>query len=133
MVVQRPGFLYLAAMRLWFVIVTLGLMTLTRASTAHPSIIKGKDEYEFTYRVLVPKEAATPRIWLPLARSDEFQMVKLDGKPAAAKQIKDRVHGNEMLYLESANETVELRYTVARKEKATFSADGSELGKYLKP
>jgi transglutaminase-like putative cysteine protease len=133
MVVHRRGFLYPPAMRLWFALVTLGLITLTRDTAAHPSIIKGNDEYEFTYRVLVPKEAATTRIWLPLAKSDEFQMVRLDGKPAAAKQLKDRVHGNELLYLESANETVELRYTVARKEKAAFPAEQSELSKYLKP
>src|SRR5687767_8135743 len=133
MVVKRPGFLYPPPMRQWFVLVTLGLITLTRDTAAHPSIITGNDNYEFTYRVLMPKQAATTRMWLPLARSDAFQLVRLDGKPAAAKQLKDRIHGNEMLYLESANASVELRYTVARKEKAAFPADESELGKYLKP
>jgi len=100
---------------------------------AHPSIITGNDEYEFTYRVLVPKETAQARIWVPLAKSDQFQMVRLEGTPKAAKQIKERTHGNDVLYIESADEPVELRYTVARKEKAAFTADKKSLTKYLQP
>lgn len=100
---------------------------------AHPSIIKGSDEYEFTYRVVVPGEAANARVWLPLARSDEFQTVRLDARPKASKRLRERSHGNDVLYIDSASEPIELRYIVARKEKTTFLADEKEIGKYLQP
>ncbi len=98
---------------------------------AHPSVINGNDQYEFTYRVLAPKEGS--RIWIPVARSDAFQMVRLDGKPARAKQIRERVHGNDVLYIESAGEPIELHYIVARKEKTAFAGDDKTLSKYLQP
>ena len=61
---------------------SLALCTLAFAAAhlawAHPSVIEGNDEYEFTYRVLVPKEGS--RLWIPVARSDAFQMVRLDAR-----------------------------------------------------
>lgn len=107
-------------------------LTAAHSASAHPSIIKGSDEYEFTYRVVPPKDAANVRLWLPLARSDEFQVVRLHGKPPEARQLRERAHGNEVLYLESS-EPVELKYVVARKEKTAFAADETALGKYLQP
>jgi transglutaminase-like putative cysteine protease len=119
-------------MRKTFALSVLALVT-THLAFAHPSIIEGRDEYEFIYRVLVPKEATGARIWVPLARSDEFQMVRLDAIPKAARRITERVHGNDVLYIESVSEPVELRYAVTRKEKKPFAADEKSISKYLQP
>lgn len=100
---------------------------------AHQSIIKGTDQYEFTYRVLVPQTSSNVKLWIPVARSDDFQRVRLQAKPKGGRHINERTHGNDVLYMESPTEPVELRYTVSRKEKAAFASGDQALTRYLQP
>ena len=41
-----------------------------QVALAHPSIISGTDEYEFTYKVQLPKDSKNVRMWVPVAQSD---------------------------------------------------------------
>jgi len=43
-----------------------------------PKIITGSDEFEFVYRVKLPSIDGKARLWMPLARTDAFQNVRVD-------------------------------------------------------
>jgi transglutaminase-like putative cysteine protease len=110
-----------------------------KATDAHLGVRKGKDAFEFIYQVTLPTIPREARLWLPLPATDAYQTVegrstRLAGK---ARKLKDRVHGNEVMFLELGPEdgkkVLELRFSVTRREKAPYAADKPRDGQYLKP
>ena len=112
---------------------------LKEASEGHLGVIRERDEFEFLYRATLPEITATARMWLPLAATDSFQTVEVRSIDAPGKQslLKDREHGNRVLFLEfgpeDSGKNVEIRYQVQRLEKAAYAAPTPDQGKYLNP
>lgn len=109
------------------------------ASTDLLGVIEGEDEFEFSYKVQVPDITGKAKMWIPIAKSDDFQKVEiltLD-VPVKERMLKETQFGNTILYLELAPEhigqTVEVVYKVKRKEKAAYEDLRSIPEMYLTP
>ena len=102
-------------------------------------VLKGSDQFEFLYRATLPQITDTARMWIPLAKSDQFQTVEVKSIKAPQNQeiLQERKHGNRVLYLtlgpEDSGETVEIRFGVQRLEKPVYAAPTPAPGQYLEP
>jgi transglutaminase-like putative cysteine protease len=105
----------------------------------NPGIIKGTDQFEFIYQVKVPEIKGEARVWVPLAKTDAFQIVTEEklSIPMKWEKVQDRDYGNDICVIypqpSDSGKTVEVRYHVVRKEKAPYSATGAETAHYLRP
>ncbi|MFA5110512.1 MAG: transglutaminase domain-containing protein [Desulfobaccales bacterium] len=112
---------------------------LKEASEGHLGVIRDRDEFEFLYRATLPKITTSARMWLPVAATDSFQTVEVKSINAPGKQsiLKEREHGNKVLFFEFGSEdsgkTIEVRYQVKRLEKAAYAAPILNQRKYLNP
>jgi transglutaminase-like putative cysteine protease len=122
-------------------ILPLVLMALAASVWAaeNPAIVKGTDQFEFVYRVKLPEIKGEARLWIPLAKTDAFQTVAEEklNIPVKWERVQDRDYRNDIcvLYPQSSDsgKTVEVRYRVTRKEKASYSASTAEAVRYLRP
>ena len=102
-------------------------------------VLKGSDQFEFLYRATLPQITDTARMWIPLAKSDQFQTVEVKSIKAPQNQeiLQERKHGNRVLYLtlgpEDSGKTVEIRFVVQRLEKPVYAAPTPAPGQYLEP
>ncbi|MBI5386147.1 MAG: transglutaminase domain-containing protein [Verrucomicrobia bacterium] len=110
-----------------------------KASKRLLGVINGRDEFEFIYRVKLPQLSAPARMWLPLAQSDRFQTVQVEGiqAPVQWRELEDHAHGNNVLFLTASpaesGRTIEIRYRVQRVEKAAYAVQEPMTQKYLNP
>lgn len=101
-------------------------------------LVRGVDNYAFTYRVILPEIKGEGRLWIPLARRDRFQVVTLTKRdvPARAREVTDRVHGNRVLVADvgptNSGQVVTIEYRVSRREKPIHRAR-KKPRTYLKP
>ena len=120
------------------VVFFLGFAAPSRAAD-DPAIVKGTDEFEFVYRVKLPKIKGEARVWIPLAKTDAFQTVAEEklNIPVKWERVQDRDYGNNICVLypqpSASDKTIEIRYRVVRKEKAAYSATDAEAARYLRP
>ena len=104
-----------------------------------PTIITGSDKFEFVYRVKLPSIDGKARLWMPLARTDAFQTVRVDeiSIPIKWEKVHDRDYGNDISVLnprvEDSGKIIELRYRVVRKEKSAYPASEANAARYLRP
>src|SRR5437764_11739383 len=104
-----------------------------------PSIVSGSDEFEFIYRVKLPAIDGKARLWMPLAKTDTFQSVRVDeiSIPIKWEKVQDRDYGNDICVLnpraEDSGKIIELRYRVLRKEKSAYLASETNVTRYLSP
>jgi hypothetical protein len=102
-------------------------------------VLKDSDQFEFIYRATLPEITDTARMWIPLAKSDQFQTVEVKSIKAPQNQeiLQERKHGNRVLYLtlgpEDSGKTVEIRFGVQRLEKRVYAAAEPAIGQYLEP
>ena len=102
-------------------------------------VVKGSDEFEFTYRVKLPQIVGGARLWLPLAESDTFQRVQVEEikTPEPCRELNDLEHGNKVLFVEAGpadgGKTIEIRYHVKRFEKSEYKVHDPMPEKYLEP
>src|SRR6266481_3775267 len=123
--------------------VTVLVIFLASALTVHAAgeagIIKGADQFEFVYRVKLPEITSAARVWIPLAKTDSFQTVTVEELKIPMKwdKVQDRDYGNDICVLslepKDSGKMIELRYRVARKEKAAYPATDIEAARYLRP
>src|SRR6266849_7015606 len=91
----------------------------SRAADA-PGIVNGSDEFEFVYRVTLPEIKGEARLWIPLAKTDAFQMVTQEeiSIPIKWEKVQDRDYGNDICALHpqssDSGKMIELRYLVVR-------------------
>ena len=110
-----------------------------KASKRLLGVIQGKDEFEFIYRVTLPQISAPAQLWLPLARSDRFQTVQVEGihAPVPWRELDDRAHGNKVLFLTASpaesGQIIEIKYRVERREKAAYAVQDPMTQNYLNP
>ncbi len=109
------------------------------ASDALLGVTKGQDEFEFSYKAILPEITGIARLWLPLASTDPFQTVAVKAINAPKKEtiLEEREHGNRVVFLELGSQdggkTIEIRYQVKRLEKPAYADKTPDQGKYLKP
>ena len=100
-------------------------------------IIEGSDKFEFRYHAELPDIDQPARIWIPIAKSDEFQSVELITLKVPGEQqiLTDNEYDNSILYLELGPEhsghAVEIVYAVERKEKGPVAEPGPVDPRYL--
>jgi transglutaminase-like putative cysteine protease len=103
------------------------------------SIVTGSDEFEFVYRVKLPAINGRARLWMPLAKTDAFQTVRVEeiSIPIKWEKVHDRDYGNDICVLnpraEDGGKILELRYRVLRKEKTNYPATDGNVTRYLRP
>ena len=114
------------------------LVNLAPLAGAAGDIVRGLDQFHFDYRVKLPELSAPAQLWLPLARSDAYQTVKLERIDSAiqSRKITDASGENDLLYLapqpSDSGKTIAVAYTVERREKESF-ADGRDPKAFLQP
>ncbi len=110
-----------------------------KASDRLLGVIRGKDDFEFIYRVRLPQLSGPAKLWLPLARSDRFQTVQVEDihAPAQWRELEDQAHGNKVLFLTAgpadSGRLIEIKYQVERHEKAPYAVQDPMTQEYLKP
>ena len=126
-------------MRLWMLPVFFLAAAFASRAADNPAIIKGTDQFEFVYRVKLPEIKGEARVWIPLAKTDAFQTVTEENLniPVKWERVQDRDYGNDICVLypqhSDSGKTIEVRYRVTRKEKASYSASSAEAARYLRP
>lgn len=111
----------------------------TDARDEHLGVVKGEDSFEFVYRSTLPELEGPARMWLPLPASDAYQAVRTLSveAPGTRRTLRDRAHGNEVLFLElspaDSGQRVEMRFAVTRKEKAAYAGEPLRPGEFLAP
>jgi transglutaminase-like putative cysteine protease len=109
------------------------------AANPGTSIPQLEDHFEFIYEVQVPRIVNDGRLWIPLARNDEFQSVlSRDIETSLDYSIlKDQRFGNQILYFEPdsshAGELIRIRYHVRRKQKQGYSSSELDPKLFLRP
>jgi len=107
-------------------------MELLGVRTAH-------DAFEFRYQATLPEIKGPARCWLPLAQSDDVQKVTVRSVTVPGRQtiLKDRAHGNRVLFLElgpdDGGKSIEIVYDVERLERGAYPGSSAEAEKYLQP
>lgn len=102
-------------------------------------VLRGSDEFDFTYQVKLPAITGEARLWLPLATSDTFQRVTVKAihAPERWRELEEREHGNKVLFLNAgpadSGQTIELCYHVKRFEKSEYAVRDPRPQIYLKP
>ena len=117
------------------------LLLIAGSSSAAGSgdIVKGSDEFEFVYRVKLPEIKGKARLWLPLAKTDAFQMVAREETSIPIKwdTVQDRDYGNDICVVQpqpsDSGKIIELRYRVVRKEKSSYPANREDTTRFLRP
>jgi len=110
-----------------------------KASPRILGVLRGSDEFEFIYRTKLPAITGNARLWLPLATSDTFQRVTLEGieAPEQWRELEEREHGNRVLFLNvspaDSGKTIEIRYHIKRFEKSEYAIREPLPQKFLNP
>jgi transglutaminase-like putative cysteine protease len=126
-------------MRFQIILITLVVSALAVHAADQAGIVKGSDQFEFVYRVKLPEIKGEARVWMPLAKTDAFQIVTEEETniPVKWQKVQDREYGNDICVLypqpEDSGKTIELRYRVVRREKAAYPANKADAARYLRP
>jgi len=101
-------------------------------------VIRGKDEFEFLYRIKLPTITDTARMWVPFPQTDKFQKVQVKNinSPKKYQVLNETEYNNKIFYFELSPEdsgkTIDISYYVKRIEKSAYSESHMDLEKYLK-
>lgn len=102
-------------------------------------VVRGRDSFEFRYRVILPNINDAARMWLPFPQDDAFQTVEVIdvSAPKHYRILDETKHGNKILFFELAPEdsakTIDIRYRVQRIEKSAYTGQPEDLKRYLEP
>lgn len=109
------------------------------ATPKHLGVLYGEDEFEFIYRIKLPKIKDSARMWVPYPQKDSYQKVKLISMEPKTKYrvLKEKKYGNKVFFFElsskDSNKTIDIRYKVSRKEKGAYRAGFEKTNKSLMP
>ncbi|MDP6631253.1 MAG: transglutaminase-like domain-containing protein [Kiritimatiellia bacterium] len=118
---------------------TWGRVPVDEASQKLMGVVVPRDEFEFRYRVFLPEISGQAKLWIPLPTSDAFQDVALKSIDAPGKHrvLDEEKHGNKILYWElgpkDGDRPLDIRYDVARLEKAAYADNSDDSLRYLAP
>ncbi len=100
-------------------------------------VVEGTDQFNFHYDAVLPEITGKAEMWIPIAKTDDFQMVDLVAMdaPGNYEMIEDPVNQNTILYMdlgpENSGEKLSLEYKVQRKEKGPYADNEKIPGRYL--
>ncbi|MFC1570584.1 transglutaminase-like domain-containing protein [Candidatus Omnitrophota bacterium] len=100
-------------------------------------VITGEDEFEFLYRVKLPKIDEAARMWIPYPAEDAFQRVELKSLDPSYDYLvlEESEYGNKAFYFElgpaDSGKTIDIRYQVKRIEKSAHTPPEKDWGKDL--
>lgn len=112
------------------------------ASEAPPrllGVLRGSDEFTFTYRARLPEMNGLGRLWLPIATSDAFQHVEIEKMtvPGQWRILDEHGFGNKILFIEAgpsdSGQDIEISYQVKRLEKGSYTGTAPAAEKHLAP
>ena len=109
------------------------------AAGAAEEIIRGTDDFEFVYRAKLPTITEAGRVWLPLAKTGQWQTVTIDriSAPGEPRTVHDRAHQNDILVLPvtpaDSGRSIEVIYRVRRAEKSAYPSSERDSTPYLQP
>lgn len=115
-----------------------GAVPVDNASEELLGVITGKDQFEFTYLIKLPKLNNSAKIWMPLPSSNQFQTIKIKSIDAPVKHtiLTDTRHGNKIIYMKlspkESEKEITMIFDVDRKEKAAYSDLKVKKEDYLK-
>lgn len=95
-------------------------------------VLREADAFTFTYRFDIPDLEGPARLWIPFARSDENQNVRVKHiqTPVPWEMLTDDKYGNSALYLEPrpehSGQAVTIAYEVNRREAGPYEAHPTE-------
>jgi len=102
-------------------------------------VVQESDHFEFIYRAKLPLLERAAKLWIPLAGSNSFQAVQIEGisAPVEYRQVRDREYGNQIMILtagpEQSGKTIEIKYRVRRREKTWYPSTEQDIKRHLKP
>ena len=102
-------------------------------------VIEGRDKFEFYYKVVLPEIKEKAEMWIPIARSDEYQTIEVLSLEAPGKHVmlEDKTNKNTILYLElgpeHSGQSVAVTYAADRLEKRAYPSSEENLDEYLSP
>ncbi len=127
-------------MRKAFVAILLLSCCVLRAGTVEQQqIVHRTDRFQFGYEVTLPKERGLTKVWLPVAKSDAFQQVKIESLslPDFAQVVEDSGNGNKLEFISCTNcdasRKLRVSYLVQRNEKSAYKSVEKDLSRFLKP
>ncbi|RZS98761.1 transglutaminase-like domain-containing protein [Cecembia calidifontis] len=100
---------------------------------------EGTDKFDFFYRATLPKISSKAKVWIPIAKSDNYQEVQVKSIKAPGKQsmVEEKEFGNTILVLDlntsHSGQEIEVVYEVIRKEKVPYTETDGNLRRYLEP
>ncbi len=100
-------------------------------------VIEGTDEFTFTYSVKLPDLSGPAKMWIPIAKSDDFQEIDVISMeiPGKHETVVEGEYGNAILYIEllpeHSNQVINMKYRVSRTEKTAYEEQDVDLRKYL--
>jgi len=118
---------------------TWGRVPVEAAGPRELGVITGEDAFEFRYHARIPDITDTARMWIPYPESDSFQTVEVRSirTPGRRHVIRDRDHGNRILFLdlgaEDSGGSVDVVYGVKRRERGARAAPEREAARHLQP
>jgi transglutaminase-like putative cysteine protease len=101
-------------------------------------LVHNADRFEFVYEFTLAKLQNPTDVWLPLAKSDTFQQVKIESTswPEVAQVINDSANGNRLEFIDcttsDSNRDVRVSYLVERREKSAYAATEKDNSRFLK-
>lgn len=108
-----------------------------KASRDLLGVKEGEDHFQFTYTCILPEWKGTASLWIPLARSDDYQDIK-DTRiesPIEWERKKETQFDNPYLYAEVPDrfvgDTIRIIYELTRYEKQAYPAPLEEARQYL--
>ncbi len=116
---------------------TWGRVPVDEASQALMGVVVPEDTFEFRYQMTLPKIVGKAGLWIPLPTSDAFQTVTMTSidEPQAHQVLADKTHGNKAFYWalgpSDSGKPIDIRYHVARIEKAAYKDDQTNQQDYL--
>ncbi|TAN60690.1 transglutaminase domain-containing protein [bacterium] len=102
-------------------------------------VIRGRDNFEFHYRVKLPSITNAGRLWIPYPQTDAFQKVELISINASInyRTLDETKYGNKVFFFEltpkDSAKTIDIRYRVQRSEKPAYAAPDDDPQRYLEP
>ncbi len=102
-------------------------------------VVRNSDEFDFTYRVVLPALSCPADLWLPLAHSDDFQTVEVKAirAPKPLRHLTETKYANSILFLPlepaDGGSVVEIQYHVRRDEVAPYPAGRKPHARELEP
>lgn len=109
------------------------------ASKALLGVLLDKDEFDFSYKGVLPEIKDKAFMWLPMPLTDRFQTIEnlFINIPGEHQILEEKEFGNKIIYIklskEDSNQKFEMSFHVKRIEKVAYAEENVDVQKYLNP